>query len=141
METHHQFSIKTSSHSELVSITSQVAKSVRELNLQNGIIHVFVMHTTCGLTINENADPAVAHDLLHRLESLAPWSSSKDRHMEGNSAAHLKSTLLGSSVTIPVSKGNLVLGTWQGLFFGEFDGPRTRTVHLTALHSSIKSVP
>ncbi len=135
MEMNRKFSIKTSSHSDLTSITSQVAQGVRDLNLQDGLIHVYVMHTTCGLTINENADPAVVHDLLHRLESLSPWTSSKDQHMEGNSAAHLKSSLLGSSVTVPVSKGNLILGTWQGVFFGEFDGPRTRTVHLTALHS------
>ncbi len=136
METNTRFTVKTRSHAELVSITSQVSNGVHELNLSNGIIHVYVLHTTCGLTINENADPAVVHDLLYRLEDLAPWSSSKDRHMEGNSAAHLKSSLLGSSVTVPVSNGNLVLGTWQGIFFGEFDGPRTRTVHLTALHSA-----
>lgn len=134
MKTSQRFTVKTSSHSELISITSQVAKGVRDLSMTNGIIHVFVMHTTCGLTINENADPAVVHDLLYRLESLAPWKSSRDRHSEGNSAAHLKSSILGSSLSIPVENGNLVLGTWQGIFFGEFDGPRTRTVHLTAIH-------
>ena len=135
METSTQFTIRTAAHSDLISITPQVLNGVRELNLVNGIIHIFVMHTTCGLTINENADPAVVHDLLHRLESIAPWEATKDQHLEGNSSAHLKSTLLGSSITVPVSASKLILGTWQGVFFGEFDGPRTRTVCLTALHS------
>ncbi len=119
----------------MISITPEVSRIVKETGLKNGIIHVFVLHTTCGLTINENADPDVIHDLLHRLDSLAPWKDSKDRHMEGNSAAHLKSSLLGSSVSVPVQNGSLVLGTWQGIFFGEFDGPRTRSVCCTAIHS------
>ena len=131
-----QFSLRTNSHSELTSITSQVRQAVRDLGINEGVVHIFVLHTTCGLTINENADPSVVHDLLYRLEDLAPWQSRRDRHGEGNSAAHLKSTILGSSVSVPVQNGNLVLGTWQGIFFGEFDGPRTRTVHITALHSN-----
>lgn len=136
METSLTFSIRTAEHSELVPITKNVTKAIKELQLQNGLVHVFVLHTTCGITINENADPAVVHDLLYRLESIAPWHTGKDRHGEGNSAAHLKSSLLGSSVTIPVRDGQLVLGTWQGVFFGEFDGPRHRTVHCTAIHST-----
>ena len=135
MESAAKFSVRTTDHSDLINITSSVSNAVRELNLINGIIHVFVMHTTCGLTINENADPDVVHDLLHRLETVAPWRASQDIHGEGNSAAHLKSSLLGTSVMVPVSQGRLVLGTWQGIFFGEFDGPRTRTVYCTALHS------
>ncbi len=129
-----QFTLKTPSHSTLISITSEVSSQTHKLGLQNGVIHVFVKHTTCGLTINENTDPAMVHDFLSRLERLVPWHDPYDRHMEGNSAAHLKSSILGSSVMVPVCGGKLVLGTWQGIFFGEFDGPRTRTVHLTALH-------
>jgi len=128
-----KFNVRTKSHTELISITSEVSRIIRELNLKDGLIHVFVLHTTCGLTINENADPAVVHDLLNRLEGVAPWKDSRDRHMEGNSAAHFKSSLLGSSVTVPVTNGSLVLGTWQGIFFGEFDGPRSRSVYCTAI--------
>lgn len=128
-----QISIQTSTHEELISITHSVENTVSELGIKSGLVHVFVLHTTCGLTINENADPDVVHDLLHRLNDLAPWIHSSDRHMEGNSAAHLKSSLLGSSVTIPISDGRLVLGTWQGIFFGEFDGPRRRKVLLTVI--------
>lgn len=135
MESATKFSVRTSDHSDLINITSNVSRVVQELNLEHGVIHVFVMHTTCGLTINENADPDVVHDLLNRLETVAPWRVGQDRHGEGNSAAHLKSSLLGASVMVPVSQGRLVLGTWQGIFFGEFDGPRTRTVYCTALHS------
>ena len=130
-----KFSVKTRNHSELISITREVSDCVPRLKLVNGLIHVFVLHTTCGITINENADPAVSHDLLQRLDAIAPWKVNGDRHMEGNSAAHLKSSLLGSSVTIPVSNSKLALGTWQGIFFGEFDGPRTRSVYCSAIHS------
>jgi secondary thiamine-phosphate synthase enzyme len=128
-----QISLKTTSHEALISITHLIEKSIPSLMVENGLVHVFVLHTTCGITINENADPDVVHDLLYRLNDLAPWKESSDRHMEGNSAAHLKSSLLGSSVTIPVKNGHMVLGTWQGVFFGEFDGPRQRIIHLTAI--------
>jgi len=125
--------VKTPSHEALVSITHGVSNSLKQLKLRDGIVHAYVMHTTCGMTINENADPSVVHDLLSRLDKLIPWHDPDDRHAEGNSAAHLKSSLFGSSVTIPVKDGRLVLGTWQGIFLGEFDGPRTRTIHLTSL--------
>jgi len=128
-----QITIQTPEHETLLPITRYVEDAVSEMDLFNGLIHVFVLHTTCGLTINENADPAVIHDLLHRLNDIAPWRHPADRHSEGNSAAHLKSSLLGSSLTIPVSNGRLMLGTWQAIFFGEFDGPRTRKVFLTAV--------
>ena len=133
MNSHLKISISTPAHEALVSISSEVSSAVRQLKLTNGILHVFVMHTTCGLTINENADPNVVHDLLRRLSNLIPWDDPNDRHAEGNSAAHLKSSFFGSSITIPVKDGRLVLGTWQGLFLGEFDGPRNRTIHLTLL--------
>lgn len=127
--------IKTTGHTCIIPITLQVSRVVKELGLMDGIIHVFVLHTTCGLTINENADPDVIHDLIHRLDTLAPWNLEQDRHSEGNSAAHLKSSILGSSVSVPVKDGKLILGTWQGIFLGEFDGPRSRSVYCTAIHS------
>ncbi|MBI1865032.1 MAG: YjbQ family protein [Nitrospirae bacterium] len=94
---------------------------------------MFVLHTTCGLLINENADPDVARDILRRLEELVPWENLRDRHAEGNTAAHVRSSLVGSSLTIPVQGGSLVLGAWQGVFLAEFDGPRTRQVVVTAV--------
>lgn len=133
MNPHIKISISTPAHEALVSITNEVSSAVKQVELTNGILHVFVMHTTCGLTINENADPSVVHDLLLRLNKLIPWNDPNDRHAEENSAAHLKSSFFGSSISIPVREGKLVLGTWQGLFLGEFDGPRSRTIHLTAL--------
>ncbi len=136
MKSNTQFSIKTPAHEALVSITRKVQECVQELNLENGLVNCFVLHTTCGLTINENADPDVVYDLLARLNQLAPWQYHKDRHSEGNSAAHLKSTLLGPSLTIPVNNGRLVLGTWQGIFLGEFDGSRIRTVFVTGVSAS-----
>lgn len=133
MATYSQISIRTHSHSCLVSISRDIQNYIGEAGTQNGLINLFVLHTTCGLTINENADPDVVHDLLYRLDKLAPWDMATDRHAEGNSAAHLKSSLLGSSLTIPVKNGKMVLGTWQGIFLGEFDGPRTRSICITTL--------
>lgn len=133
MEKSIKVNIKTQSHQDLIPITDLVQQHLSDLRIENGLINLFILHTTCGLTINENADPDVVHDLLYRLNALAPWHNTRDRHQEGNSAAHLKSTILGSSLTIPVQNSKLVLGTWQGIFLGEFDGPRTRTVHMTAL--------
>lgn len=131
-----QLTVKSRSHEAFILITGQVADNVKQLEIKNGIVHLFVLHTTCGLTINENADPNVVHDLLSRLNSFAPWQSQEDSHLEGNSAAHLKSSLMGPSLTIPVKNSKLVLGTWQGIFLGEFDGPRNRTIHITALNST-----
>ena len=135
MKTSTQFTVATSAHATLVSITRNIQDCVDELRLQNGLVNCFVLHTTCGLTVNENADPNVAHDLLSRLDRLAPWQCHEDRHREGNSAAHMKSSLLGASLTIPVANGQLVLGTWQGVYLGEFDGPRKRKVFVTAIAS------
>ncbi len=135
MKSSTRFAVKTSAHATLVAITRNVQRCVETLGLQNGLVNCFVLHTTCGLTVNENADPDVVHDLLARLDRLAPWQFHEDRHREGNSAAHLKSSLLGSSLTIPVENGRLSLGTWQGIYLGEFDGPRNRTVSVTAIGS------
>ena len=125
--------IQTPSHETLISITQEISDAVKQFGMTNGIIHAFVMHTTCGLTINENADPNVVLDLLSRLNMLIPWNEPSDLHEEGNSAAHLKSSFLGSSISIPVIDGRLLLGTWQGVFLGEFDGPRKRTILLSSL--------
>ena len=135
MNTGTKFLVHTSKHAILVPITHKIQNCVDALHFRNGLINCFVLHTTCGLTINENADPDVVHDLLARLDRLAPWQFDEDRHGEGNSAAHLKSSLLGPSLTIPVANGQLVLGTWQGAFLGEFDGPRNRTIFVTGIGS------
>lgn len=128
-----EFNIRTRSHQDLIPITEVVKTHLKNFNIQDGLLNLFVLHTTCGLTINENADPDVVHDLLQRLDRLAPWQDGNDRHREGNSAAHLKSSLLGSSLSIPIHNGRPVLGTWQGIYLGEFDGPRTRSIQMTVL--------
>ncbi len=122
--------VRTTRRSEMVDITSQVAAAVREAGLAEGEVTVFVPHTTAGVTINEAADPAVAADILDALERLIPWSGGW-RHSEGNAAAHVKSTLVGSSVRVAVAGAHLVLGQWQGIFLCEFDGPRHRRVQVS----------
>lgn len=117
--------VKTTLRSEMIDITDRVAAALSEEALCEGEVTVFVPHTTAGVTINEAADPAVAADILKGLDSLVPWEAGW-RHAEGNAAAHVKATLVGSSVRVVVEGGRLVLGTWQGIFFCEFDGPRRR---------------
>ncbi len=119
--------VKTTRRECLVDITAAVAEVVRRRG--GGLCTVFVPHTTAGVTINENADPDVAADLLHHLSELVPRNRPY-RHTEGNSDAHIKATLVGSSVQVPVVGGRLALGTWQGIFLAEFDGPRTRKVQV-----------
>ena len=125
-------SIRTKSRTQLVDITREVASALAEVKAGSGACVVYVPHTTAGVTINENADPTVCSDMEGELDRLVPWDGPY-RHMEGNSAAHVKSTLVGSSVTVPVEGGQLVLGTWQGIYFCEFDGPRTRKVHVQVI--------
>lgn len=122
-----RLSIRTHSRSELMDITPLVRDIVHKSKIENGVCYVFVPHTTAGITINENADPSVRRDILMGLDKLVPWQGDYT-HLEGNAAAHIKASLVGSSETIPVEKGDLVLGTWQGVFFAEFDGPRRREV-------------
>lgn len=119
------FSIQTKSRTDFVEITEMVERFVAETGIKSGLCVVYVPHTTAGVFINENADPDVMHDLKTYLEKLVPWVNGY-RHAEGNAAAHIKSVLTGNSVSIPVEDGKLLLGTWQGIFFAEFDGPRTR---------------
>ena len=124
-----RFSVPTRSETEMINIDHLVQQAVAESQVRTGICHVFVPHTTAGVTINENADPAVVRDILMELNKVIPLDDGY-RHMEGNSAAHIKSSLIGASTQVIVEGGDLVLGTWQGIFFAEFDGPRTRKVHL-----------
>ncbi len=119
--------IKTAARSEMIDITGRVAALVRESGVKQGFCHAFVPHTTAAITINENADPDVPRDILAALDRIVPLSESY-RHAEGNAAAHVKASLFGSSQTLLIEDGSLVLGTWQSLFFCEFDGPRTRKV-------------
>ena len=120
-------SVKTSAHSEFVDITSLTNAVVREAGIKDGICLIFIPHTTCGITINENADPDVRRDMIMELDKMVPWKNGY-HHLEGNSAAHIKSSMMGFSTVVPVSNSRLLLGTWQGLYLCEFDGPRTRNV-------------
>lgn len=125
-------SVRTSSRTEFREITREVSSVVAESGVKEGACVVFVAHTTAGVTINENADPSVREDIMAMLDRLVPWTGSY-KHIEGNSAAHIKASLVGSSVTVPVRGGRLVLGTWQGIYFCEFDGPRQRSVHVVVI--------
>lgn len=113
----------------MVDITDKVRTLLRESKIKSGICYVFVPHTTAAVTINENADPDVIKDIIRTLDKLIPLNDHY-RHLEGNAAAHVKSSLLGASQTVFIENGDLVLGTWQSIFFCEFDGPRTRKVFI-----------
>lgn len=118
--------VATQQRSQMIEITDQVRRWVDQSGVKQGVVSVFVPHTTAGVTINENADPDVVHDMLAQLDAMAPWQQPFYRHGEGNSAAHVKASMMGSSVTVPLAQGRLALGRWQGIFLCEFDGPRTR---------------
>ena len=122
-----KINVTTNHHSEMIDITRQLSDLIPK-GFKSGICHVFCQHTTAGLTINENADPDVQRDLLAATEQIVPWNNPLFHHFEGNSAAHLKASFMGFSQTIPVENGKLCLGVWQGLYFCEFDGPRSRKV-------------
>ena len=122
-----QFSIKTSKRNEFIDITPHIQDLVGDVS--EGVVTIFVPHTTTGITINENADPDVPRDILKKLEEMIPQQDNYS-HMEGNSDAHIKASLFGSSVRVIVQNGQLLLGTWQSIFFYEFDGPRTRKVYV-----------
>jgi len=122
------FRVNTKSRSQMIDITSQVSSIVGESGITDGDAIVYCPHTTAAITINENADPSVPHDILLTLDQLLPQHRSGYRHSEGNSDAHCKSSLLGCSEQVLIEGGSLQLGTWQGIFFCEFDGPRSRKV-------------
>ncbi len=121
--------VKTNSRTEMVDITASVQKEVSKAGVDDGFCLVYVPHTTAGVTINEGADPAVCHDIISKLNKMVPQDPGF-RHMEGNSDSHIKASFMDSSVTVMVEKGILVLGTWQKIFFCDFDGPRTRKVYV-----------
>ena len=123
-----EFTVRTSKRSEFVEITAKVQSILTESRVERGICIVFVPHTTAGITINENADPDVVNDMTGALDKIAPWESRDYQHSEGNSAAHVKASMMGSSVHVPVAGGQLQFGAWQGIYLCEFDGPRTRKV-------------
>ena len=128
-------SVKTSAQTEMVDVTSQVQSELSKSGIEEGRLTLYVPHTTAAITINEGADPAVKADILMVLNQMVPWKANY-KHMEGNSPAHVKTSLVGSAETVIVSGGRVVLGTWQRIFFCEFDGPRNRKLHLqiAALH-------
>ena len=126
--------VRTNQGQQFIDITSQVRSFVEQEGLQDGFVVVYVPHTTAAVTINENGDPAVVRDLIATLNKVFPVHGDYT-HLEGNSHAHIKASLLGSSCMIPVEDGQLQLGTWQGIYFCEFDGPRQRKVHLKTLAS------
>lgn len=118
--------VRSRSRSEMIDITGKVAAAIRESGVAEGVVTVYVPHTTAGVTVNENADPSVVHDVLAALDAAVPWRQPFYQHGEGNSAAHVKSSLVGCSAQLLVRAGEPVLGTWQGVYFCEFDGPRSR---------------
>ncbi len=122
-------SVKTEKSNEFVNITASVELFLRKHTLHNGICMIFVPHTTCGITINENSDPDVKRDILMELKKIVPLSDGY-HHAEGNSAAHIKASTMGSSVSVPVIDGHLAAGIWQGIYLCEFDGPRNRSVRI-----------
>ncbi|MCL2294555.1 MAG: secondary thiamine-phosphate synthase enzyme YjbQ [Spirochaetes bacterium] len=125
-----KISIKTEKQSEFIDITTAIKKVIVSEKFTDGLCSVFVPHTTAGVTINEAADPDVVKDILGHLDKKVPHNDNY-LHAEGNSAAHIKTLITGSSVTIPVKDGRLILGTWQGIYFCEYDGPRTRTYFIS----------
>jgi secondary thiamine-phosphate synthase enzyme len=129
-----QVNVKTDARTQMLDITSQVQGAVKQSGIKNGLVHVFSMHTTAAITINENADPAVETDILNTINKIIPWDDNF-KHLEGNSAAHIKVSLFGPSETISLENGVLVLGTWQGVYFCEFDGPRNRHVNIQVIES------
>jgi secondary thiamine-phosphate synthase enzyme len=129
--------VKSKTQTELIDITPQIQDIIVSTDIGEGICMLYVPHTTAAITINESADPSVKNDILMILNEVIPWKAAY-RHLEGNSPAHIKSTLVGPSELIAIENGRLVLGTWQGIFFCEFDGPRTRKVHVRLLEGKFQ---
>ncbi|WP_102345823.1 secondary thiamine-phosphate synthase enzyme YjbQ [Bacillus sp. Marseille-P3661] len=119
--------IMTTERDDMIEITDEIKNIVNSQSVKNGVVYIYCPHTTAGITINENADPDVVHDMLMVLDEVYPWNHKKYLHAEGNSASHLKASTIGSSQVIVIENGNLILGTWQGVYFCEFDGPRSRS--------------
>ena len=130
----HKLNITTSARTEMLDITSQIQQVLTQGGIKSGICMIFIPHTTAGVTINENADPDVVHDILKEINKIVPFNDSY-LHMEGNSAAHIKASLFGFSQQVIIEDGKLVLGTWQGIYFCEFDGPRRRQVYVKIIEA------
>lgn len=126
------FSVKSSKQTELIDITYPVQEAVQKAGVKEGLCVIFTPHTTAAVTINENADPSVPRDILMELNKIVPFED-RYQHTEGNSSAHIKSSLVGCSQTLFIESGRLLLGTWQGIFFCEFDGPRDRQVYVKVI--------
>jgi secondary thiamine-phosphate synthase enzyme len=126
------FQVRTSTQTEFIDITHSVQEAVKKTGVEEGICIIFIPHTTAAVTINENADPSVVQDIVMELNKIVSFKD-QYRHMEGNSPAHIKASLVGCSEMVIVESGKLVLGTWQGIFFCEFDGPRNRKVHVKVI--------
>jgi secondary thiamine-phosphate synthase enzyme len=129
-----KITLKTTHHDQMIDVTENVQKFITEHGIQDGaVVVVYCPHTTAGITINENADPDVKRDMIRRFNEVYPWNHKLDRHMEGNTAAHMKASTVGPSQHIIINDGQLLLGTWQGIYFCEFDGPRSRTFYIKIL--------
>jgi secondary thiamine-phosphate synthase enzyme len=126
------FQVKTSKQTEFIDITHSVQEAVKKTGVEEGICFIFIPHTTAAVTINENADPSVSLDIIMELNKVVPFQD-RYQHLEGNSPAHIKASLIGCSQTVFVESGKLALGTWQGIFFCEFDGPRNRNVYVKVI--------
>jgi len=125
--------VRTTARNEMVEVTDRLRKMIGTYNIVEGMLVVYVPHTTAAVTINENADPDVKSDMLLKLSTLVPQRETYYRHAEGNSDSHVKAAMVGSSVTVLIEAGKLVLGRWQGVYFCEFDGPRQRELHVKAV--------
>ncbi|WP_260412566.1 secondary thiamine-phosphate synthase enzyme YjbQ [Alkalihalobacillus sp. TS-13] len=123
-------SIETHSRDEMLDVSSTLKELIKKSGIANGVAYIYCAHTTAGITINENADPDVKHDMLMRLDEVYPWEHAKYKHAEGNSASHMKASTVGSSQMVIIEDGEPILGTWQGIYFCEFDGPRTRNYYV-----------
>ena len=128
----HTFQVKTSKQNEFIDITGSVQEAAQKTGVEDGVCIIYVPHTTAAITINENADPSVTQDIMMMLNQIVP-SKGRYQHLEGNSPAHIKSSLMGCSKTVFIESGKLTLGTWQGIFFCEFDGPRSRKVYVKVM--------
>ncbi len=127
-------SVKTRAKTEFIDITGEVYAIVHKTGIMEGMCFVYVPHTTAAVTINENADPSVRKDIVDEINKIVPWNDHY-AHLEGNSAAHIKASVFGAASSIPISQGRLALGTWQGIYFCEFDGPRNREVLVQTVKS------
>ncbi len=128
-----ELSVRTERRSQMIDITQEVQGIITDAGINNGVCYIYVPHTTAGITINENADPSVVTDILTELEKIVPWNDGY-KHLEGNSAAHIKASMMGFAQVLIIQDKRLLLGTWQGIYFCEFDGPRYRKVYVKVIN-------